>query len=107
MPTDKEIKIRAILDSASFDKGVNDIQNKLKRMTSQTSTQLQTQQRLEGDSVLGKYAQQAFGDFSKDNQQNLQKMYTAQRQEAVNQNISMKGKQAELDKLKASDTEMT
>lgn len=33
MPDDKEIRIRATLDASQFDKGINEIQRKLRTMT--------------------------------------------------------------------------
>lgn len=107
MSNDKEIRIRAVLDASTFDKGVNEIQEKLKKITQTTSMGAGATQALGKDSVLGKYAQQAFGDFSKDSQKQLEQMYQTQRREAVNQSITMKGKQAELAKMAQIDGEMT
>lgn len=107
MSNDKEIRIRAVLDSSTFDKGVNEIQEKLKKLTQQQSQGAGTQKTLGKDSVLGKYAQQAFGDFSKESQKQLETMYQTQRREAVNQSITMKGKEAELAKMAKIDGEMS
>lgn len=107
MSNDKEIRIRAVLDASTFDKGVNEIQEKLKRITQQHGQAAGTTSALGKDSVLGKYAQQAFGDFSKDSQKQLEQMYQAQRREAVNQSITMKGKEAELAKMAKIDGELT
>ena len=107
MSNDKEIRIRAVLDASTFDKGVNEIQEKLKKLTQQQTQGVGAQKALGKDSVLGKYAQQAFGDFSKESQRQLETMYQAQRREAVNQSITMKGKEAELAKMAKLDGEMT
>ncbi len=107
MSNDKEIRIRAVLDASTFDKGVNEIQEKLKKLTQQQSQGAGAQKALGKDSVLGKYAQQAFGDFSKESQRQLETMYQVQRREAVNQSITMKGKEAELAKMAKLDGEMT
>ena len=104
---DKEIKIRAVLDSASFDKGINEIQEKLKKIVQQQNQASGAKQALGKDSVMGKYAQQAFGDFSKESQRQLEQMYQVQRREAVNQSITMKGKQQELEKMAKTDADMT
>jgi len=103
MSMDKEIKIRAVLSTDTFDKGIQEIQEKLKRITQQQNQGVGAQQALGKDSVLGKYAQSAFGDFSKDAQKQLEQMYQTQRREAVNQNISLKGKEAELAKMAKID----
>ena len=107
MPESKEIKIRAVLDSSTFDKGVNEITEKLRKITQQQAQGAGTQKALGKDTVMGKYAQQAFGDFSKESQRQLEAMYRTQRQEAVSQQVTMKGKQQELDKMLKSDAEMT
>jgi hypothetical protein len=107
MSNDKEIRIRAVLDAGTFDKGVNEIQEKLKKLTQQQQQGAGTQKQLGKDSVLGKYAQQAFGDFSKESQKQLETMYQTQRREAVNQSITLKGKEAELAKMAKIDGEMT
>lgn len=107
MAEDKEIRIRAVLDSSTFDKGVTDIQEKLKKMTQQQTQGAGTQKALGKDTVMGKYAQQAFGDFSKESQKQLEQMYRTQRQEAVSQSVTMKGKQQELDKMIKADGELT
>jgi len=107
MSMDKEIKIRAVLSTDTFDKGIQEIQEKLKRITQQQNQGVGAQQALGKDSVLGKYAQSAFGDFSKDAQKQLEQMYQTQRREAVNQNISLKGKEAELAKMAKIDGELT
>jgi hypothetical protein len=107
MSNDKEIRIRAVLDAGTFDKGVNEIQEKLKKLTQQQQQGAATTKTLGKDSVLGKYAQQAFGDFSKESQKQLETMYQTQRREAVNQSITMKGKEAELAKMAKIDGEMT
>ena len=107
MADDKEIRIRAVLDASTFDKGVNEIQEKLKKLTQQQSQGATAQKTLGKDSVLGKYAQQAFGDFSKESQKQLEQMYQTQRREAVNQSITLKGKEAELAKIAKMDAEMT
>lgn len=107
MSNDKEIRIRAVLDASTFDKGVQEIQEKLKKITQQQAQGAQTQKTLGKDSVMGKYATQAFGDFSKDAQRQLEQMYQVQRREAVNQSITMKGKEAELAKMAKVDGEMT
>ncbi len=95
------------MDASTFDKGVNEIQEKLKKLTQQQSQGAGTTKQLGKDSVLGKYAQQAFGDFSKESQKQLETMYQTQRREAVNQSITMKGKEAELAKMAKIDGEMT
>lgn len=107
MSNDKEIRIRAVLDASTFDKGVNEIQEKLKKLTQQQTQGAGSTKALGKDSVLGKYAQQAFGDFSKESQKQLETMYQTQRREAVNQSITMKGKEAELAKMAKMDGEMT
>lgn len=107
MADDKEIRIRAVLDASTFDKGVNEIQEKLKKLTQQQTQGAGTQKQLGKDTVLGKYAQQVFGDFSKESQKQLEQMYQTQRREAVNQSVTLKGKQQELDKMLKTDTEMT
>ena len=85
MSDSKEIRIRAVLDAGSFDKGVNEIQEKLKKLAQQQTQGTATTKQLGKDSVLGKYAQQVFGDFSKESQKQLEQMYQTQRREAVNQ----------------------
>jgi hypothetical protein len=107
MSNDKEIRIRAVLDSSTFDKGVQEIQEKLKKLTQQQAQGSSSIKTLGKDSVLGKYASQAFGDFSKDSQRQLEQMYQTQRREAVNQTITMKGKEAELAKMAKIDGELT
>ena len=107
MSNDKEIRIRAVLDASTFDKGVSEIQEKLKKLTQQQAQGSGSAKTLGKDSVLGKYAQQAFGDFSKESQKQLETMYQTQRREAVNQSITMKGKEAELAKMAKIDGEMT
>lgn len=107
MSNDKEIRIRAVLDASTFDKGINEIQEKIKKISQQQTQGAGAQQALGKDSIMGKYAQQAFGDFSKDSQRQLEQMYQIQRREAVNQSITMKGKEAELAKLAKADGEMT
>lgn len=57
--------------------------------------------------LMGKYAQQVFGDFSKESQRQMQEMYQIQRREAVNQQITLKGKEAELAKMAKIDGDMT
>lgn len=107
MAEDKEIRIRAVLDASTFDKGVNEIQEKLRKITQQQNQGAGAQKALGKDSVMGKYAQQAFGDFSKESQRQLEAMYKTQRQEAVSQQVTMKGKQQELDKMVKADGELT
>lgn len=107
MAEDKEIRIRAVLDASTFDKGVSQIEEKLKKITQQQSQAAGAKQVLGKDTVLGKYAQQAFGDFSKESQRQLEQMYQVQRREAINQQVTLKGKQQELDKMAKSDMEMT
>jgi hypothetical protein len=107
MAEDKEIRIRAVLDASTFDKGINEIQEKLRRITQQQAQATGARQNLGKDSVMGKYAQQAFGDFSKESQRQLEQMYQVQRREAVNQSITMKGKQQELEKMLKIDGELT
>lgn len=104
---DKEIRIRAVLSADDFDKGVKQIEDKLKKMQQDISRGQGTQKTLGGDTVLGKYAQQAFGDFSKESQKQLEQMYNTQRREAVSQSITLKGKQQELEKLSKIDEQMT
>lgn len=107
MAEDKEIRIRAVLDASTFDKGVSQIEEKLKKITQQQTQAAGAKQVLGKDTVLGKYAQQAFGDFSKESQRQLEQMYQVQRREAINQQITLKGKQQELDKIAKADIEMT
>lgn len=108
MSNDKEIRIRAVLDASTFDKGVQEIQEKIKKLTQQNVQGTGSQQTLaKSGGLLGKYAQQAFGDFSKESQKQMEDMFRAQRAEAMNQNISIKGKQAELAKMAKIDGEMT
>ena len=47
MSNDKEIRIRAVLDASTFDKGVNEIQEKLKKLTQQQSQGAGTQKQLQ------------------------------------------------------------
>lgn len=103
----KEIRIRAVLDAQSIDKSVNEIKQKLKRMTQDLSQGQGSAEALKGDNVLGKYAQQAFGDFSKESQRQMEQMFLQQRREAVNQQISIKAKQQEMEKLAKIDGELT
>lgn len=107
MSNDKEIRIRAILDSSTFDKGISEISEKLRKITQQQTQGAGTQRVLGKDTVMGKYAQQAFGDFSKESQKQLEQMYRVQRQEAVNQQVTMKGKQQELEKMVKIDGNLT
>lgn len=107
MSDSKEIKIRAVLSSEDFDKGVREIQQKIKRLTDQQHQGAGSTQALNKDNVLGKYAQNLFGNFSKESQKQLETMYQTQRREAVSQQISMKGKEAELAKMAKMDGEMT
>lgn len=107
MSNDKEIRIRAVLDASTFDKGVKEIQDKLKKLTQEQNQGIGTTKQLGKDTVLGKYATAAFGDFSKETQQQMERMYQAQRREAVNQSITMKGKEAELAKMAKIDGELT
>lgn len=107
MSESKEIKIRAVLDSSTFDKGVNEIQEKLRKLAQQQTQGAGAQKALGKDAVLGKYAQQVFGDFSKESQRQLEQMYQVQRREAVNQQITLKGKEAEMAKMAKIDGDMT
>lgn len=107
MPDDKEIRIRATLDASQFDRGIQEIQRKLRTMTN-TQSGLQDASSMFGDKgLMGKYASQAFGDFSKDAQANLQKMSQMQRQEAVMQRINMREKEQQIKNLVESDTKLT
>jgi hypothetical protein len=107
MSNDKEIKIRAVLSTESFDQGIREIQQKLSRITQQQNQGAGTQKALGKDNVLGKYAQQAFGDFSKESQKQMEDMFRSQRSEAMQQALNLRGKQAELAKVGKIDGEMT
>lgn len=103
----KEIKIKAVLDSSGFDRGVTDLQQKLRQMQ-QTGRGLGTaSEQLGNKTLMGKYAQQAFGDFSKENQQRLEQIYQTQRREAVNQRINMRQRQSEIDELLKRENDLT
>jgi hypothetical protein len=104
----KEIRIRAVIDAQAFDKSVQEIQQKLQRLVQQANQGSRAQESLAGkDTVMGKYAQQAFGDFSKDAQQKMQEMFQAQRREAVNQKITMKEKQQAIEQFAKIDENLT
>ena len=97
---DKNIKIRALLDTQGFDQEVNRLQQKLKDMQKTGEGLTKAQQQLGGEGTLmGKYAKSAFGEFSKDSKRDLEAMFASQKREAMQQNIQMKGKQAEMQKL--------
>lgn len=95
----KEIKIRAVLDSQGFDNEVNKLQQKLKQMQQQQEGLGKAQGQLGGDTMMGKYAQKAFGDFSKDSKKDLEAMFQSQKREAVQQKISIKEKEQALKSL--------
>ena len=97
---DKNIKIRALLDTQGFDQEVNRLQQKLKDMqkTGEGLTKAQTQLGGEG-TMMGKYAKTAFGEFSKESKRDLEAMFASQKREAMQQSIQMKGKQAEMQKM--------
>ena len=108
MSDSKEIRIRAVLDASTFDKGISEIQEKIKKITQQQAQGQGAQQTLgKQGGIMGKYATQAFGDFSKESQQQMQKMYQAQKQEAMNQNITLKGQAMEIAKIAKLESDMT
>lgn len=105
--TDKNIKIRAVLDTQGFDQEINKLQQKLRTMQRTGEGLSAAQGSLGGDTLLGSYAKQAFGDFSKESKQQLESMFQSQRREALNQSIQMRSKQQELDKLAKVEGDMT
>jgi hypothetical protein len=107
MSDSKEIRIRAVLDSSTFDKGISEIQEKIKKLTQQQTQGAGAQKALGKDQVMGKYAASAFGDFSKETQQQMQKMYQTQRSEAMQQSITLKGQAAEIAKISKLEGDMT
>jgi len=110
MPNDKEIRIRAVLDAQSFDQSVTQIQNKLKTFSQEIERGSKTQQQLNiggGQGILGIYARQAFGDYSKNTQRQLEQMLQTQRKEATNQRINIRAKQQELNKISKIDKTLT
>lgn len=97
---DKNIRIRALLDTQGFDQEVNRLQQKLKDMQKTGEGLTKAQQQLGGEGTLmGKYAKSAFGEFSKDSKRDLEAMFASQKREAMQQSIQMKGKQAEMQKM--------
>ncbi len=104
---DREIKIRAVLSSAEFDKGVDELKRKLQKLNNDTKQMSSTTGALKNDTMLGKYAASAFGDFSKESQKQLEQMYQVQRREAADQKITLKGKQEELSKIATADAVLT
>ena len=104
-----EIKIKAKLDTTGFDRSVKELENKIKQMQTQAGGMGQAQQSLggSGGGLMGKYAKDAFGDFSRESQQKLKDMFQTQQRQAMQESISMKGKQAELAKMSKVEGEMT
>lgn len=100
MANDKEIIIRTKLDQTEFDRQIKQITQKLKGIES-------TEGGVKKDPILSDFAKKQLGDFSSQSQGQLQNLYNTQRQQAIQESITLKGKQQELQKIHSAEDQIT
>jgi len=100
MADDKNIKFRAYVDAADFDRGITDIQRKMKQLQSEMQRAQNTQRMVSTDPVVGKFAKEFFQSSQGQSGKQLQEDISKQRSEIQNTRARVQEKQKELDKYR-------
>ena len=105
---DKEIKIRALLDSQSFDQQVNQLQQRLNNMTRMQATAQQTQNSYGGaGSGMSKLSKAFMGDFNQDSIKNLKEAFNINTQKMQHESREMQQKTRQIKELAKLEKDMT
>jgi len=96
MADDKNIRFRAVIDAADFDRGLTDIQRKLKSMQGEMNRAQNAMRTLGSDPVMGKYAQSAFGGVSAQGQTELRRQEQDLKRKADEEIRQLEGKKKKI-----------
>lgn len=107
MADDKSIKFRASIDSAEFDRGISEIQRKMRTLQSEIARAKQTASVLGNDPTMGRYAQSAYSQVRSRGLQELQEQERQLKRSAENERIVLINKKRQLDDLKNSQDSLT
>jgi hypothetical protein len=107
MEKSKELRFKVGFDAQGVEKDLKKVEQVIKNMQRELESSSKAGSVLKGDKLMSSYAQSAFGDFSKESQKNMKDYYDQLRRHAVNEQVTIRGKSQELEKLQKVEGDLT